>query len=953
MGKLRKMVLVYVLLLLIFDVTIFYQPSMNVEGQGEEEINENPFKTYYSEPNKISDMIIDSNSNKMYVGCEYGLIIRDLKTENFQVISYFEGLDNSHIKTMELDEEGSRLFILVYDYNYVYVMNLSTNEITEKYHLDSFSTMVHSDEYDHMLYEPKKNQLFLGSDAGIALLNLSSLSFDFYDIFFFDLDFAEYEIVGNTLNAETADFFSINGFDYNENTNELFIATSNGLYIFNSSSNKFKNFRNSSLLSNHMYDVLFVEEMNSLYLGSNRLIRYDLSLNVSTEYPQVKGGLANDTNRSIFSLGYISQYTTIYATLYSQGMALFNPETPTILDSFWDEHYEGLEIIHSCLPCIEYNEIEDLLYVGLGRIYSRSSKWTINYTYESKVSTTEGVGFKMDVSDTHKHLKTSQITHTTSQNSYTSNGFVVYSYNFENDLFEPYNITNNIRFGLGKIYDMKIDEETDSVYISTGNLLSYNSDGTVDQLYDRTFMDGLIYDIELNDDLLYMAWDNGLKIMNLSTNTIWNITDTNLTKCVSLDVGRNSGKLYVGVKKGVVVFDPKSNETSFFNKYRAGQYPGFGGIAVDNNEEFVYFAGEYSVYRLNLSNGSYEMIDERSNFGKIEIHQKSNSPIIISTNDRLISINPDILDLFPDTNTISSFYIDQEKNILYAVTGEYKGPHISQYMYSSENPEGLYIYDITNKSCVNYTINSGLPSNMLSLVAVNTKLHTIHITGEGFYTVVNISDLSKNITRKEIPVATFEPTQIAQQVLGFKGETDYSFLYIGLSTGTLLGILTFIIEPTKFKLLTMFATPLYSRLKKDEVMDNETRGRIRGHIESDPGIHYNELKKKLKLKNGSLSYHLQVLEREGFIKSKNNGIFKHFFPGDMKLPAKIIRMTELQKVILKKTREDPGISQVKIAESIGGSSSTVNYNINILAKKGILNLKKVGKKTECYLIEEA
>ena len=63
-------------------------------------------------------------------------------------------------------------------------------------------------------------------------------------------------------------------------------------------------------------------------------------------------------------------------------------------------------------------------------------------------------------------------------------------------------------------------------------------------------------------------------------------------------------------------------------------------------------------------------------------------------------------------------------------------------------------------------------------------------------------------------------------------------------------------------------------------------------------------------------------------------------------------MTEIQKVILKKIRENPGISQVKIADSIGGSSSTVNYNITILAKKGIIDLKKVGKKTECYIIEE-
>jgi predicted transcriptional regulator len=135
-------------------------------------------------------------------------------------------------------------------------------------------------------------------------------------------------------------------------------------------------------------------------------------------------------------------------------------------------------------------------------------------------------------------------------------------------------------------------------------------------------------------------------------------------------------------------------------------------------------------------------------------------------------------------------------------------------------------------------------------------------------------------------------------------------------------------------------------------MDNETRGRIRGYIESEPGIHYNELKKRLKLNNGSLSYHLQVLEREGFVRSKNNGIFKHFFPGDMKLPKKITRMTEIQKLIIKKIIDNPGISQKRIAQLIGGSTSTVNYNVNILSKKGIVGLQRKGNETGCYLIEE-
>ena len=54
--------------------------------------NENPFRTYYADPNLINDMIIDSESNTMYIGCEYGVIIKNLTTNKYKVISYFDVL---------------------------------------------------------------------------------------------------------------------------------------------------------------------------------------------------------------------------------------------------------------------------------------------------------------------------------------------------------------------------------------------------------------------------------------------------------------------------------------------------------------------------------------------------------------------------------------------------------------------------------------------------------------------------------------------------------------------------------------------------------------------------------------------------------------------------------------------------------------------------------------------
>jgi hypothetical protein len=68
-----------------------------------------------------------------------------------------------------------------------------------------------------------------------------------------------------------------------------------------------------------------------------------------------------------------------------------------------------------------------------------------------------------------------------------------------------------------------------------------------------------------------------------------------------------------------------------------------------------------------------------------------------------------------------------------------------------------------------------------------------------------------------------------------------------------------------FKFLVI---PLYTKIRREEVLDHFTRGRIYGMIESSPGVHYTLIKKKVGVGNGTLTYHLSTLEREGFIRAE-------------------------------------------------------------------------------------
>ena len=162
-------------------------------------------------------------------------------------------------------------------------------------------------------------------------------------------------------------------------------------------------------------------------------------------------------------------------------------------------------------------------------------------------------------------------------------------------------------------------------------------------------------------------------------------------------------------------------------------------------------------------------------------------------------------------------------------------------------------------------------------------------------------------------------------------------------------------EYGKYWFLSLLFVPLYTKIKKDDILDHFVCGQVYGYIKANPGEHYNSIKKALSLKNGTLVYHLKTLEREEFIKSIIDGRFKRFYPREMKVPEPsdelVLRMNHIQHEILKIIRENPGISQKEIAGRIGLSTPTVHYHINIMMSARVITVKRAGRETQCFVEE--
>jgi len=202
---------------------------------------------------------------------------------------------------------------------------------------------------------------------------------------------------------------------------------------------------------------------------------------------------------------------------------------------------------------------------------------------------------------------------------------------------------------------------------------------------------------------------------------------------------------------------------------------------------------------------------------------------------------------------------------------------------------------------------------------------------------------------EELPGDVYQPSQISRwdnTEIGVAGGTGFFIL-------SLLALLFISTDIGKWKMIPLLV-PLYARIKGRNVLDQFTRGQIYGIIRETPGTSYSHIKEILELGNGTLLYHLSVLEREGFIKTGNRGIKKLFYPAklskrDRDLEEKFPKgedITELsilnsfQKELIDLVKNKTKLREIDISRETGCSRQKVNYNVKQLKKRGILQVNK-------------
>jgi predicted transcriptional regulator len=157
-------------------------------------------------------------------------------------------------------------------------------------------------------------------------------------------------------------------------------------------------------------------------------------------------------------------------------------------------------------------------------------------------------------------------------------------------------------------------------------------------------------------------------------------------------------------------------------------------------------------------------------------------------------------------------------------------------------------------------------------------------------------------------------------------------------------------EVGKYKFFSILFVPMYNKLHPDKVLDNYTRGKIHGYIQAKPGEHYNSIKSALKLNNGTLTHHARVLEKEGFIYSRRDGLYTRFFPTGVKLKAmEIASLNDIQKKMVESLHKYPGMAQHEIISMLEITQQVGSYHLNNLARDDYIMAEQLNGEKKYYI----
>lgn len=134
----------------------------------------------------------------------------------------------------------------------------------------------------------------------------------------------------------------------------------------------------------------------------------------------------------------------------------------------------------------------------------------------------------------------------------------------------------------------------------------------------------------------------------------------------------------------------------------------------------------------------------------------------------------------------------------------------------------------------------------------------------------------------------------------------------------------------------------FSRLKKDEIEDHPNRAAIMEAVRAEPGLHFQQIRRRTGLANGSAVHHISQLEAKGLLSTRKTGAYTCYFArgevGRDEMDAAGVARSDGARRVLDAVRDWPGASNGDIARVTGLSAGTVSHHLRRLGDAGAVTI---------------
>lgn len=130
----------------------------------------------------------------------------------------------------------------------------------------------------------------------------------------------------------------------------------------------------------------------------------------------------------------------------------------------------------------------------------------------------------------------------------------------------------------------------------------------------------------------------------------------------------------------------------------------------------------------------------------------------------------------------------------------------------------------------------------------------------------------------------------------------------------------------------------FSRIRGPALLDHPARAQIVEAVKAEPGIHFQELHRRLGIARGTLSHHLRKLEVEGLLRARvASGRSCYFAPdvGRVAAAEAAVLQSPGTRKVYDVLRVDPRAETKRIAQEVGMATSTVSYHRKKLREAGL------------------